>query len=80
MNCFAGLAWISSALSHLPKQEKMKTTPEHSPNEETKRLFRQLFEVQYKFERYADYCDPQVTMIISMIDQLLEKMLQYSDE
>ncbi len=58
----------------------MKTTPEHSPNEEIKRLFRQLFEAQFKFERYADYSDPQAAMIISMIDQLLEKMLQYSDE
>ncbi len=59
----------------------MKTTHEHSPNEVTKRLFRQLFEAQYKFERYANYSDLQeVAMIISMIDQLLEKMLQYSDE
>ncbi len=58
----------------------MKTLPEHSPDEVTKRLFRQLFEAQYKFERYADYSDPQVAMIISMIDQLLEKVLQYSDE
>ncbi len=58
----------------------MKTTPEHVPNEATKRLFRQLFEAQYKFERYVDYSDPQVAMIISMIDQLLKKMLQYSGE
>ncbi len=43
----------------------MKTTPEQSPNEATKRLFRRLFEAQYKFERYADYSDPQVAMIIS---------------
>ncbi len=58
----------------------MKTTPEHSPNEEAKRLFRQLFEAQFKFERYTDYSNPQVAIIISMIDQLLEKVLQYSDE
>ncbi len=58
----------------------MKTTTEHSLNEATKRLFRRLFEAQYKFERHADYSDPQAAMIISMIDQLLEKMLQCSDE
>ncbi len=58
----------------------MKRTTEQSPNEATKRLFRQLFETQFKFEQYADYSDPQVAMIISMIDQLLEKMFQYSDE
>ena len=58
----------------------MKTTTEHSPNEATKRLFRQLFEAQYKLERYADYSDPQVAVIITMIDQLLEDMLQYTDE
>ncbi len=58
----------------------MKTTTEHNPNESTKRLFRQLFEAQYKFERYANYSDQQVAMIISMIDQLLEKILQYSEE
>ena len=58
----------------------MKTTTENSPNEATKQLFRQLFEVQYKLERYADSSDPQVAVIISMIDQLLEDMLQYTDE
>ena len=58
----------------------MKTTPEQSPNEATKRLFRQLFEAQYEFERSADYSDPKVVTITSMIDQLLEIMLQYSDE
>ena len=58
----------------------MKTTPEHRPNEATKRLFRQLFEAQYKFERSADYSDPKVVMIVSKIDQLLEMILHYSDE
>ncbi len=58
----------------------MKTTPEHRPNEATKRLFRQLFEAQYKFERSADSTDPQVALIVSKIDQLLEMILHYSDE
>ena len=58
----------------------MKATLKHRPNEATKRLFRELFEAQYEFERSADYSDPQVVMIISMIDQLLEIMLHYSDE
>ena len=60
----------------------MKTTPEHNSNEATKRLFQQLFEAQFNFERYVDSTDPQVAMIISMIDQLLEEILilHYSDE
>ena len=58
----------------------MKTTPTQNPNAATKRLFRLLFDAQHKFEQCSDSSNPQVAMIISMIDQLLEKMLEYKDE
>ncbi len=56
-DCLRLIYFDSSIMRYLIclKQEKMKTTPEHCPNEETKQLFRQLFEAQYKFERYTDY-------------------------
>ena len=58
----------------------MKTTPEHRPNEATKQLFRELFQAQCEFERCADSSDPQVAMILFVIDQLFEMMLQDWDE
>ena len=58
----------------------MKTANEQSRTDSTEQLFRQLFEAQYKFELNADHSDPQVSVIISAIDELLEKIIEYSDE
>ena len=58
----------------------MKTTPKQNSNAATKRLFRQLFDAQHQFEQCSDSSNPQVVMIIYMINQLFEKMLEYKDE
>jgi len=58
----------------------MKTTREPRNYEETKRLFRQLFNAQYKLERYADRSNPRVLVLITLIDHLLQKMLDSVDE
>lgn len=53
----------------------MKTTNEHRPDESTKELFRQLFEVQCRLELYVDSDDFYAQMTIVVIDVLLERML-----
>lgn len=80
MNCFAGLAWMNSAPCHLPKTRKMKTRNEHKPDEATKQLFSQLFELQWRLERQLNSSDHQVQLIIVLIDELLGTMLDSFDE
>jgi hypothetical protein len=80
MNCYAGLAWMNHETSYLPKQEKMKTF-KHQPEELTKRLFRQLFELQIRLEKvYELDADPEIQVITAKIDQQLEVILKYSED
>jgi hypothetical protein len=75
MNCYAGLAWMNNATSYLPKQEKMKIF-KYQPEEVTKRLFRQLFDLQIRLEKaYELNADPEIKVIIEKIDHLLQTIL-----
>jgi len=58
----------------------MKTTHEHGKNEATKRLFRELFEMQYKLECDKDHYNLDVQMAIAMIDDILETILCSLDD
>ena len=70
---------MNSASSHLPKTRKMKTTPEHITNEVVKQLFRQLFEAQIELERNPDDMNPRLRRVILTIDDLLERILDYTE-
>ena len=57
----------------------MKTTPEHITNEVVKQLFRQLFEAQIELERNPDDMNPRLRRVILTIDDLLERILDYTE-
>ena len=59
----------------MPKINKMKTTHEQRKSEETKRLFRELFELQFRLEHNGDRSNEHVQMTIAMIDHLLENII-----
>lgn len=53
----------------------METIPEHKPDEVTKQLLRQLFELQFELEQSVEGFNEQTLKIIGIIDQLWERLL-----
>lgn len=79
MNCSAGLAFIKTATSDLPKTSSMKTVETHLTDQPNTNLFRNLFQLRIELENHADErfvnFGNEVTHIIERIDDLLQLVL-----